>query len=192
MEKNNALEALVDLTNNNLGYVPSTPTEFNELSRLIQKKTGRSLSLPSIKRIWGYVRYEGFPSVTTLNTLAQYNEFKDWESFMIRNLGSNTDDSGFIDESVLNADSIKCGDRLLLSWGVEKSCEIECISHMRFRVNSSQNIKLKAGDKFTLHTLCIGHPVYVADIERGKIHVPAYIGAKKGGITSISILPAKK
>ena len=66
MEKNNALEALVDITNNNLGYVPSTPTEFNELSRLIQQKTGRSLSLSSIKRIWGYVKYEGFPSVTTL------------------------------------------------------------------------------------------------------------------------------
>lgn len=77
MEKNNALEALVDITNNNLGYVPSTPTEFNELSRLIQQKTGRSLSLSSIKRIWGYVKYEGFPSVTTLNILAQYNEFKD-------------------------------------------------------------------------------------------------------------------
>lgn len=85
MEKNNALEALVDITNNNLGYVPSTPTEFNELSRLIQQKTGRSLSLSSIKRIWGYVKYEGFPSVTTLNILAQYNEFKDWESFMFHN-----------------------------------------------------------------------------------------------------------
>ena len=96
MEKNNALEALVDITNNNLGYVPSTPTEFNELSRLIQQKTGRSLSLSSIKRIWGYVKYEGFPSVTTLNILAQYNEFKDWESFMFNNLGNDTCDSGFI------------------------------------------------------------------------------------------------
>lgn len=85
MEKNIALEALVEITNNNLGFVPSTPTEFNDLSRLIHKKTGRSLSLSSIKRIWGYVRYEGFPSLTTLNTLAQYNGFKDWETFKLSN-----------------------------------------------------------------------------------------------------------
>ena len=192
MEKNNALEALVDITNNNLGYVPSTPTEFNELSRLIQQKTGRSLSLSSIKRIWGYVKYEGFPSVTTLNILAQYNEFKDWESFMFNNLGNDTCDSGFINESAVNADSLKCGDMLVLTWGLDKSCEIECISHMRFRVNNSQNIKLLVGDKFTLHTLCIGHPIYVCDIERGDIRVPAYIGAKKGGITSISFMPCPK
>ena len=85
MKKNLALEALVDITNSNLGYIPSTPAEFNELSRMIQQKTGRSISLSSIKRIWGYVRYEGFPSVTTLNTLAMYNEFKDWETFLIGN-----------------------------------------------------------------------------------------------------------
>ena len=192
MEKNNALEALVDITNNNLGYVPSTPSEFNELSLLIQKKTGRSLSLSSIKRIWGYVKYEGFPSVTTLNTLAQYNEFKDWESFMIQSLGNSADDSGFIEESVVNADSLKCGDRLSLGWGSDKSCEIECIGHMRFRVNASKNIKLQAGDKFTLHTLCIGHPLYVCDIERGDARVPAYIGAKKGGVASISFFPGSR
>lgn len=92
----------------------------------------------------------------------------------------------------MNADSLKCGDMLVLTWGVDKSCEIECISHMRFRVNSSQNIKLLVGDKFTLHTLCIGHPIYVCDIERGDIRVPAYIGAKKGGITSISFMPCPK
>ena len=45
MEKNNALEALVVITNNNLGYVPSTTTDFNELSRIIQQTTGRSLRL---------------------------------------------------------------------------------------------------------------------------------------------------
>lgn len=190
MEKNLALEALVGITNNNLGYIPSTPTEFNELSRMIQKKTGRSISLSSIKRIWGYVKYEGFPSVTTLNNLAQYNEFKDWESFLMSHSTQNSDDdSGFIEKSLINTDSLNVGDRLSLSWNNGKSCEIECIAHMRFRVNESHNIKLEVGDTFTLHTLCVGHPIYVSDIERGDLHVAAYIGAKKGGLSTITHIP---
>ena len=186
MEKNLALEALVDITNSNLGYIPSTPTEFNELSRMIKQKTGRSISLSSIKRIWGYVKYEGFPSVTTLNILAKYNEFQDWETFLIGNSSTGGEDSGFLSESVINANDLKPGEKLLLTWGDEKSCEIECIEALRFRVNAANNIKLKPKDTFSLHTLCIGHPIYISDIQRGNVYIPAYIGARKGGLTAIT------
>ncbi|MDE6271045.1 MAG: hypothetical protein K2M12_09370 [Muribaculaceae bacterium] len=185
MEKNLALESLVNITNSNLGYVPSTPSEFSELSRSIQKKTCRTISLSSIKRIWGYVKYEGFPSVTTLNTLAQYNGYKDWEAFLIGNTAKYGEDSGFLDESVVNQSNLNIGDKLLLRWDNEKACEIEYIEDGRFRVNRSQNIKLKEGDTFTLHTLCVGHPIYVSDIQRGDQRFPGYIGAKKGGVTTI-------
>ena len=77
-------------------------------------------------------------------------------------------------------------------WGSGKSCEIECVAHMRFRVNNSKSIKLQPGDTFTLHAVCMSHPLYVSDIERGDMCIPAYIGAKRGGVTSISILPRRK
>ena len=185
MEKNIALETLVELTNANLGYVPSTPTEFNDLSRMIKAKTGRSISLSSIKRIWGYVRYEGFPSVSTLNNLAQYNGYKDWDTFMLGYISDRGADSAFLKESVVSADNLTAGDCLLLSWGDGKSCEIEYLEAMRFRVNDSRNIKLEPGDTFTVRTLSLGHPLYVSDIRRGDMYLPAYIGAKKGGLTKI-------
>lgn len=192
MKKNIILDTLVDITNNSLGYIPSTPTEFNELSREIQKKTGRSLSLSSIKRIWGYVRYEGFPSVTTLTTLAQYNDFKDWESFVVTCSGNSSFNSGFMDDDVIDPGSLNVGDRILLGWGRDKMCEMECISPARFQVNESRNIKLAVGDTFTLHTLCKGHPLYISDIDRSGIRVPAYIGAKKGGIITITVTHKSK
>ncbi len=184
MEKEEALVALVKLTNENLGYVPTTPSEFNELSRRIQSKTGRGLSLSSIKRIWGYVSYTAFPTVTTLNTLSQFNDFNDWETFLNFGKPDNGEDSDFMNGSAVKADDLKEGDYLLLEWGSGKGCEIECIGSRRFRVVASSNIKLQPGDEFTLHTLCIGHPVFVSDIERGEERIPAYVGAKKGGLIS--------
>lgn len=187
MAKNHALELLIELTNNTLDFVPSSPTEFNELSLDIERKTGRSLSLSSIKRIWGYIKYDGYPSSTTLNTLAIYNGYKNWDTFLLVNV-DGIDNSGFIKESILNTEDLDVGDKLVLRWGGEKSCEIECVSPARFRVNVSHNIKLIEGDLFTLHTIFIGHPLYVSDIQRGDQLIPAYIGAKKGGIASIFLI----
>lgn len=193
MGKNDAIEALVRITNENLGYAPTTPSEFNDLLRRIQKVTGDSLSLSSIKRLWGYVKYNGDFSQTTLNILARFNGMKDWESFKEsiekEVTVTNDDDSGFHSDTMIDTGKYKPGDRFQLGWNDGKGCEMECVDHMRFRVVKSTNIKLKEGDIVTLHTLCIGHPIYVSDINRGDLHFASYIGAKKSGLQSIHFLP---
>lgn len=187
-----ALAAIVRVTNENLGYEPTTPTGFNDLIRQIQQITGDSLSLSSIKRIWGYIPYDGDFSPTTLNILARYNGMKDWESFK-KSILANTnvdDESGFHDHVITETSKYRPGDRIELSWNDGKECELECVGHMRFRVLSANNIKLKTSDTVTLHTLCIGQPVYLSDIIRGDMQFTAYVGAKKGGLLSIREFPA--
>lgn len=189
--KDIALETLINLTNARLGYAPTTPSEFNELASDIRKETGRTLSLSSIKRLWGYVRYEGFPSSTTLNTLAIYNGYTSWDSFFSEINRSNSDcESGFLTDSLINADTLKTGDRLQLSWNDDKMCEIECVGELRFRVIMSHNIKLLPGDLFTMHTVSLGHPIYLSNIVRDTLHIPAYYGARQGGLRHITYLPA--
>ena len=107
-----------------------------------------------------------------------------------RGRGTDFDDSGFIEESVVSVERLHTGDRILLQWGKGKSCEIEYLSNFRFRVNQSKNIKLLVGDTFTINILCLRHPIFISNIERGDRHIPAYIGARKGGITSITLIPA--
>lgn len=192
MDKHTALESLVNITNKNLGTTPSSPSEFSEVILKIQKKTGRAISLSSVKRIWGYVTYESFPSITTLNTLAQFNGFTSWDTFLLSHNGTDFDDSGFIEESVITADKLEAGDRVLLQWGKDKSCEIEYLSHFRFRINQSKNIKLLAGDTCRINILCLKHPIFISDIEHGGMHIPAYIGARKGGISSITLIKTKR
>ena len=182
-----ALAALVRITNENLGYQPTTPTGFNDLSRQIQQITGNSLSPSSIKRIWGYIPYKGNFATTTLDILARYNGMRDWESFKkkLKEDPASDDESGFHDNTITDTSKYRPGDKIELSWNDGKVCELECVGQMRFRVLRSENIKLKTSDTVTLHTLCIGQPVYISDIIRGDIHYTAYVGAKKGGLLSI-------
>ena len=81
MENKDALKALIEITNEKLGFEPTTPSEYDKLIWQIQKTTGDTLRLSSIKRLWGYVKHEGRFSTSTLNILARFNGIKDWESF---------------------------------------------------------------------------------------------------------------
>lgn len=55
--------------------------DFEKLSSLIEDKTNVVLSVTTLKRIWGKVRYDHSPTLTTLNTLAKFLDYEDWRSF---------------------------------------------------------------------------------------------------------------
>lgn len=55
--------------------------DFEQLINEIHSATGVRLSLTTLKRITGRVRYDSFPTHTTLNALAVYVGYKDWRDF---------------------------------------------------------------------------------------------------------------
>ena len=58
-----------------------TNRDFDQLSEKIFEATGVNLSQTTLKRIWGKVKYDSAPTVTTLNTLAQFLGFEQWRDF---------------------------------------------------------------------------------------------------------------
>lgn len=188
MDKNSALHKLIQITNKNFGYIPKTPSDFNNLGLEIQRKTSHTISLSSLKRIWGYVDYSSFPSPNTLNILARFNDYKNWEYFLENPDSPVTDDtSEYFSSSVIATDTLDEGDVLTLLWKPSKKCVIKYISNHKFCVIESENIKLKVNDIITLYTICIGLPLFITEIKRENDVIPGYIGAKNGGITMIQI-----
>jgi hypothetical protein len=62
-----------------------TNQDFENLSEKIREATGVTLSGTTLKRIWGRVKYESAPTVTTLNTLAQFLGYENWRTFRQEN-----------------------------------------------------------------------------------------------------------
>ena len=58
-----------------------TNQDFEELSQKIFEATSVTLSPTTLKRIWGKVKYDSAPTITTLNTLAQFIGFEHWRAF---------------------------------------------------------------------------------------------------------------
>ena len=57
--------------------------DFEKLSTEIEIKTNTLLSVTTLKRLWGKIKYDHAPSLTTLNTLAQYLDYSDWRSYKL-------------------------------------------------------------------------------------------------------------
>jgi hypothetical protein len=55
--------------------------DFEKLSEAIHERTSVRLSVTTLKRIWGKLKYESAPTLTTLNTLAQFAGHPDWRTF---------------------------------------------------------------------------------------------------------------
>ena len=63
--------------------------DFEELSSRIMSKTHVQLSVITLKRVWGRIRYESRPTITTLDTLSQFIGFQNWRSFKQSDKPSN-------------------------------------------------------------------------------------------------------
>ncbi|GAB4052939.1 hypothetical protein [Spirosoma litoris] len=55
--------------------------DFERLGELIADETGISLSVTTLKRVWGRVRYDSAPTATTLNALVQFINYESWSRF---------------------------------------------------------------------------------------------------------------
>ena len=55
--------------------------DFEAVSIKVLEVTGINLSVTTLKRLWGKIKYESSPTVTTLNALAKFNGFENWRAF---------------------------------------------------------------------------------------------------------------
>lgn len=69
--------------------------DFEKLSDALHESTGVRLSVTTLKRIWGRLKYDSAPTLTTLNALAQFAGYSDWRTFK-----QNGDDASEVTEDV--------------------------------------------------------------------------------------------
>ncbi len=78
-------EKIEDATNRK----PKTPRDFDILSEQIFEKTHERLSATTLKRVWGYLVATSTPRVSTLDILAQFIDYRDWDDFCRQEMSNN-------------------------------------------------------------------------------------------------------
>ena len=82
MPQDSAIAKLIEHIEEKAGRKMSTPKDFNYLRDTIFEQCHELVSSSTLKRIWGYNHDGGTPRTSSLNPLAQYLGYRDWQQFL--------------------------------------------------------------------------------------------------------------
>lgn len=166
-----------------------TPKDFDLLALRIYDRTKVFLSVSTLKRFWGYVgkndEKKGEMRRSSLNALAVYVGFSDWDAFCHRS-DDEVGDGGsnfFYGCKQLLAESLTPGDELMVIWRPNRCITIRYSGSNVFVVLANENSKLSVGDTFKCHLFVENQPLTLVDLVHDGMPPCGYVCGKNGGVT---------
>lgn len=182
------LDLLLQIVSQTVGFTPRTPNDFINLASAILDKTGRTIGLSTLKRLWGYVKDQTGTTYSTLTLLSRYIGYQDWDSFCYFASLITDDNSGFSTDNIIESRLLENGTTLSLVLGLNKRCTITKTEYPdKFEVIQAENIKLHQGDTIRVSCMALGRPFFATDCRRGASPLGNYTGANAEGIKEILI-----
>lgn len=173
------------------GCKMQTPKDFDMLSMRIFSRTNVLLSVSTLKRFWGYVakndETRGEIRRSSLNALAMYVGYSDWETFCRRS-DSEVGEEGssfFYGAKHISAENLIPGDVLKLIWRPNRCVTIRYSGNGVFVVIANENSKLSVGDTFKCHMFVENQPLTLVDLVHDGLPPCGYVCGKNGGITIV-------
>lgn len=163
----------------------ATSTDFIFLSGEIQGRLKETLSTSTLKRLWGYV--EGYTTVrtSTLDILARFAGFPDWETFVsdyceVKSVQS----SHRVVNKSLYANDLAVNNQVEIRWNPNRRCLLTYQGDNKFLVSESENSKMKTGETFLCDRFTQNEPLYVQRIfPDGTTEL--FVMGNKGGLTKV-------
>jgi hypothetical protein len=167
-----------------IGKEVRTPKDFEELRGRIYERLHLMISSTTLKRIWGYLNDNVQTRPGTLDILAQYigySNFQDYTNSKVQ-YQEEIQSSPVMSRKLNVQDELSVNDKLLLTWHPNRQCEIIYMGNLSFRVLSSCNTRILRGDTFTCSLFIEGEPLYIDNLQQGSKPPVAYVCGKMSGI----------
>lgn len=188
------LRSMVEQT---IGREIHTPRDYTFLHNQIQELTHQSLSMSTLKRVWGYTSREFNISRYTLDVLSKLVGYTSWDNFVESSeIKENNSELEASSHSViirrLSARALNQGDKVRLHWQPNRCVEIEYEGLDLFRVIKSENSKLQVGDKFQTMMFIDYQPLFLYCVQREGLPPFDYRCGNNGGIVWNLIIPEEE
>lgn len=162
------------------------PSDCEALAGDIYRITKNSISTSTLKRIFGFIEGSKEPRLYTLDVLAKYLGYNNWDNY-IENL-VNIDNSDFVVIDQLEIEHIKPNTKIELRYAPESFILLNYEGDFQFTIIESENSKLIKGDHLRIFNVIKNYPLIINSVIRNNINLGSYKAAKISGITDIQII----
>lgn len=183
-DRNVGIERLREIIERALNHKLLTPRDFEMLSKRIFEQQKQTISTTTLKRIWNYLKNEQVMArETTLDILAQFVGYKNWEYFLeYSNQNENIDNEKLIFCNPILPDSLYYGQQLQICWHNHCYCIVKYIGNKKFKVIKSYNSILKENDRFECYFMLNYEPIYLFNIQHASNQINALVIGSNGGV----------
>lgn len=159
----------------------TTPNDCTVLALDIESKTGEHIGINTIKRLLGFIDDERESRTTTLNIIAHYLGYDNWDALML--LDNKKGNSDFNEpQTELNAAQLKLGSMIEITYQPNRRLVIKTLGGNIFTVVESENGKLHAGDTLSIDHIINGYPLLVSEVLRDGTSLGTFTAGIQQGI----------
>ncbi len=171
-----------------VGLDMSRSAHFDVLAQHICDRTRQTLGVNTLKRMFGFKTEQVAPRRSTLDVIAQYLGYVDYDS-LEKVMGDDSDSSAFVAVDCLDVVSLEAGAMVRVAYEPARVFMLRYVGDSRFvveAVEGSRNIRV--GDVLTIAQLAVGHRFVASHVDRAGCDLGAYESARFKGIRSVDII----
>ena len=159
------------------------PADCNRLSMSIRDSLNETIGATTLKRILGFVSDVKAPRISTLDILAKYCGFSDYDEMKRKVAGSG--DSDFENEPDIRVSSLIPGSTVGFEYLPDRKVKLRYLGNSEFEVLISENGSLREGDIISVSCFIENSPLIVSRVLRGGSDLGRYTAGKVSGIFSL-------
>ena len=177
-----AYERLCNEVERVAGRRMDTPQDFVWLSEQIAKRQRNTLSVNTLKRLWGRLSNSHVATrQSTLDVLAQFIGFRDYKMFCNDKGEESVQSNEVMSRHAYTKDMAK-GLRVQFTWLPDRVIVAEHQGDGSFVILEVENSKLAVGDTFECALIMENEPLYLGNLIHQGTGPVAYVAGKREGV----------
>jgi hypothetical protein len=156
------------------------------LANEISNHTTKKISASTVKRLFGLAKGIDEPRLYTMDVLASYLGYKNYDDLLIEFSSASSSEFEIIDE--IKTNELKINTELALNYEPNRSLKMRYLGENRFELIEVLHSKLKLNDILIVGHIVRNYPLFVSNVIRQEKNLGSYTAAKISGVTSIKIL----
>ena len=165
------------------GYPLKYPADCHRLALSIRNSLNETIGVTTLKRILGFVSDVKEPRLSTLDILAKYCGFSDYDE-MKRKVADGGDSDFEKDPDILST-SLAPGSIIGFEYLPDRKVTLRYIGNAEFEVLASEKGSLRKGDIVSVSCFIDGLPLIVSRVVRDGSDLGRYIAGKVSGIMNL-------
>ena len=152
----------------------------------IEKQTKQKISLNTLKRMFGFISGISEPRLYTLDTLALYLGFANWDVYLLSldQLGN----SGFNSLQEIRIESLPVYSVVEFGYEPDRVVRVRFESQNNFTVISAKNSKLQENDLVEITNFVLNYPLIILNVLRDGKSMGRFTAGKVGGLTHLKLI----